>query len=190
MSSSFCSRFEAAVITAAFVLAAPLVGFAGEKITDPSPDGRFAMSREDGGNGEVTIALVDAKTQKFLLKLDDSGHPYSDAARIFWAPDSKRFAFYEEGKKNDLTFLYVRRDSGFGDIELPDIPECKHPGIDGMAYISLKPKNWAKPDTLVLTQHEEWSSEDGENHKCEKTVTIVIDPSGKASIQSIQEKKK
>jgi hypothetical protein len=189
MSRLFCIGYNA-LAAAMLVVALPIVGLAGEKVKDTSPDGQFAMLLKATEEHEVQVQLVEAKSQQFVLKLDDSGHPFSDSARIFWAPDSKRFAFYEAGKKNDLTFLYLRKESGFEEVELPNIPECKHPGIDGMAYISRKPKSWAKPDTLVLTQHEEWSTDDGKGGQCDQTVTIVIDSSGKASIQSVQEKKK
>jgi hypothetical protein len=83
MSRLFFIRFEAASVAAAFVLAAPIVGFAWEKTRDWSPDGRFAMSLEDGKNGEVRITLAETKTHKFVRKLADSSHPYSDASRIF-----------------------------------------------------------------------------------------------------------
>ena len=80
MSHLFFIRFKAAFVAAAFILAMPVVGLAGEKIKDLSPDGQFAMSLEDGGDGEVQISLVEANSHKFLLKLDDSGHPYQRRA--------------------------------------------------------------------------------------------------------------
>ena len=101
MSRLFFIRFEAASVVAAFVLTVPLVGFAAEKTRDRSPDGRFAMSLEDGKDGEVRITLVETEAHKFLLELSDSGHPYSDASRILWSPDFKRFAFYEEDRKRN-----------------------------------------------------------------------------------------
>ena len=172
------------------VISLPIVGFAGEKTRDHSPDGQFAMSLEDGEDGEVRITLVEAKTHKFLLKLSDSGHPYSDAARILWSPDSKRFAYYEEDRKRNWTYLYIRKDSGFEPVELPDLPECNHPGLAGYINSNLTPKSWVKPDTLVLIAHDEWTTEDRKVHECNRTVTIAIGSSGTASIQSIQEKKK
>jgi hypothetical protein len=189
MSGSFFIRFEAAVVTAAFILGAPIVGFAGEKTRDRSPDGRFAISLEDGKDGDVRITLVEAKAQKFLLKLADSGHPYSDASRILWSADSKRFAFYEDDRRRNWTYVYIRKDSGFEHVDLPDLPECDHPRLAGYINSNLTPKNWVKPDTLVLFAHDEWTTEDNNANECNRVVTIVIDPSGKASIQSIQEKK-
>ena len=186
MSRLFFIRFEAASVVAAFVLTVPLVGFAAEKTRDRSPDGRFAMCLEDGKDGEVRITLVETKAHKFLLKLNDSGHPYSDASRIVWSPDSKRFAFYEEDRKRNWTYLYIRKDSGFEQVELPDLPECDHPGLAGYINSNLTPKSWVKPDTLVLMAHDEWTTEDNRAHECNRTVTIAIDSSGKASIQSVQ----
>jgi hypothetical protein len=186
----FFVRFEAAHVAAALILALPIAGFAGEKLKDRSPDGRFAMSLQDGQDGEVRITLVETKSHKFLLELSDSGHPFSDASRILWSPDSKRFAFYEEDRKHNWTSVYIRKDSGFEMIDLPDLAECDHPGLAGFINSNLTPKNWAKPDTLVLTAHDEWTTEDDKAHECDRTVTIVIDVSGKASIQSVHQDKK
>ena len=143
----FFVRFEAAHVAAALILALPIAGFAGEKLKDRSPDGRFAMSLQDGQDGEVRITLVETKSHKFLLKLSDSGHPFSDASRILWSPDSKRFAFYEEDRKHNWTSVYIRKDSGFEQVELPDFPECDHPGLAGYINSNLTPKSWVKPDT-------------------------------------------
>jgi hypothetical protein len=105
-------------------------------------------------------------------------------------PDSKRFAFYEEDRKHNWTYVYIRKDSGFEMIELLDLPECDHPGLAGYINSNLTPKSWAKPDTLVLIAHDEWTTEDGKAHECDRTVTIAIDSSGKASIESVHENKK
>jgi hypothetical protein len=183
-------RFEAVCVAAAIILALPIVGFAGEKLKNRSPDGRFAMSLEDGRDGEVRITLVETKSHKFVLKLSDSGHPFSDACRVLWSPDSKRFAFYEEDRKHNWTYVYIHKDSGFEMIELPALPECDHLGLSGYINSNLTPKSWAKPDTLVLTAHDEWTTEDDKFHECDRTVTIAIDTSGKASIQSVHEDKK
>jgi membrane-bound inhibitor of C-type lysozyme len=186
----FFIRFETACVVAAFILALPIVAFAAEKLKDRSPDGQFSMSLKDEEDHEVSITLVETKTHKFVQKLSDSGHPYSDGARILWSPDSKRFAYCEENRKGKLTQLYIRKDSSFEDVELPDLPECDHPELDGSIYSYLTPKSWVKPDTLVLVAHDEWTTEDRKAHECDRTVTIAIDSSGKASIQSIQENKK
>jgi len=147
------------------------------------------MSLEDGEDGEVRITLVETKGHKFVLKLDDSGHPYSDAARILWSPDSMRFAFFGKDRKRDWTYLYIRKDSGFEEVELPDIPECDHPGLTGYINSNLTPKSWVKPNTVMLIAHDEWTTEDDKAHECNRTVMIAIDSSRKASIQSIQQKK-
>jgi hypothetical protein len=183
-------RFKAAFVAAAFILATPIVGLAGEKIKDLSPDGQFAMSLEDGGDGEVQISLVEAKSHKFLLKLDDSGHPYCDVARILWTPDSKRFAFQYQNRRGDHTSIYICKDGDFEEVELPDFPECDHPGLDGFIIEEQTAKSWIKPDTLVLLAHSEWSSTDGKSHECDRTVTIIINSTGKARIQSVHEMKK
>jgi hypothetical protein len=163
---------------------------AGAKVKNPSPDGRFAMSLEDGQDGEVRITLVETKSHKFVLKLSDSGHPFSDACRILWSPDSKRFAFSEEDRKRNWTSVYIRKDSGFEMTELPDLPECDHPGLSGFIQSNQTPKSWTKSDTLVLTAHDEWTTEDDKAHECDRTVTVAIDATGKASIQSVREDKK
>jgi hypothetical protein len=188
MSRLFFIRFEAAFVAATFILAAPIVGFAREKTRDRSPDGRFAMSLEDGKDGEVRITLVETKTHKFVRKLADSGHPYSDASRILWSPDSKSFAFYEEDRKRHWTYLYIHKGSGFEQVELPDLPECDHPGLAGYINNNVTPTSWVKPDTLVLMAHDEWTTEDKKAHECNRTVTIAIDSSGKLSLKSVQEK--
>ena len=155
MSRLFFIRFRAVFVAAAFVLTTPIVGFAGEKLKNRSPDGQFAMSLKDAEEHEVRIQLVEAKSYKVLLKLSDSDHPFSDACRILWSPDSKRFAFYEEDRKRNWTRVYIRKDSGFEQVELPDLPECDHPGLAGFIISNLTPKSWAKPDTLVLVAHDE-----------------------------------
>jgi hypothetical protein len=186
----FFNRFETACIAAAFILALPIAGVAGQKLKDRSPDGQFAMCLKDEPEDEVRIELVEAKSHKFLLKLSDSGHGFSDACRIVWSPDSKRFAFYEEDRKRNWTTVYIRKGSGFEQVELPDLAECDHPGLEGFINSNLTPKSWTKPDTLVLIAHDEWTTQDDKFHECDRTVTIAIDSSGKASIQSIQENKK
>ena len=190
MSRLFFIRFRVVFVAAAFVLTTSIVGFAGEKLKNRSPDGQFAMSLKDAEEHEVRIQLVETKSHKALLKLSDSGHPFSDACRILWSPDSKRFAFYEEDRKHNWTSVYIRKDSGFEQVELPDLPECDHPGLEGFINSNLTPKSWAKPDTLVLVAHDEWTTEGDKAHECDRTVTIAIDSNGKASIQSIQENKK
>lgn len=186
----FLNRFEAVCVAAVFILALPIVVFAKEKVKDRSPDGQFAMSLKDEKDGEVLITLVEAKTHKFVTKLADSGHGFADACRILWSPDSKRFAFVEQDRKREWTYVYIRKDSGFEMIELPELPECDHPGLTGFILSNLTPKSWTKPDTLVLAAHDEWESEDGKSHECDRTVTVAIDASGKPAIQSIHEDKK
>jgi membrane-bound inhibitor of C-type lysozyme len=186
----FFIRFKIGCIAATFFLVLPIVAFAGDKLRDRSPDGQFALSVKDESDEEVSITLVDTKTHKLVEKLSDSGHSYSDTAHIVWSPDSKRFAYSEENRKSITVQLYIRKDSGFEEVELPDIPECDHPGSNGFVLDLLTPKRWPKPDTLILTSHDEWSTEDGDDHECDRTVTITIDSSGKASVKSIQENKK
>lgn len=186
----FFIRFETACTVAAFILTLPIAAFAAEKLKDRSPDGQFSMSLKDEEDHEVSITLVETKTHKFVQKLSDSGHPYSDGARILWSTDSKRFAYSEENRKGKLTQLYIRKGSSFEDVELPDLPECDHPGLEGSIYSYLTPKSWVKPDTLVLVAHDEWTTEDRKAHECDRPVTIALDSSGKASIQSIQQNKK
>jgi hypothetical protein len=99
----FFIRFEAVCVAAAFILALPIVGFAGEKLKNRSPDGQFAMSLKDAEDHEVRIQLVDTKSHKVLLKLSDSGLPFFDVCRILWSPDSKRFAFCEEDRRRNWT---------------------------------------------------------------------------------------
>jgi hypothetical protein len=189
MSRLFFIRFRAVFLTAVLA-AAPTAGFAGGKIKDASPDGQFAMSVDDRGDGDVITSLVEARTQKFLLKLDDNGHSFCDADRIVWSLDSKRFAFQYKDRRGDHTSIYIRKGSDFEEVELPDVPDCEHPGLEGYIIDEFTPKRWVKPDTLVLSAHSEWSSKDGKSHQCDRTVTIVINSNGKASIQSVQEKKK
>jgi hypothetical protein len=189
MTRLFFIRFRSLVVAAIFILAVPIAGFAREKIKDRSPDGRFAMALQDGKDGEVSVTLVDTKTHKFVLKLDDSGHPYCDASRVLWSPDSKRFAFYQEDRKRNWTYLYIRKDSGFEQVELPELPECDHPKLEGFINSNLSPKTWVNPETLVLTAHDEWTTEAGKFQECNRTVTVAIDSSGKASIQSVKENK-
>src|SRR5215471_5582292 len=126
-----CIRFTAIFVALVLVLAKPTTGLADEKIKDVSPDGQFAMSVEDRGEGDVTTSLVEAKTHKLLLKLDDMGHPYCDAARLVWSPDSKRFAFQRQDRRGDHTDIYIRKGADFEQVELPDIPQCNHPGLEG-----------------------------------------------------------
>ena len=185
-------RVEVALFTTAFVVAASLVAFAGENIKDRSPDGRFAMSLQQVKDHELGLALIDTKTHKLLVDLQDIGHPWCDRARILWTPDSKRFAFYYEDRRGSGTDVYMWKGSSFEQVELPNLPECNHPKVVPLSYFSsLTPKKWTKPDTLMLLAHDEWSPEDdkSQDRECNRIVTVLIDPSGKASIQ-IQENKK
>ncbi len=172
------------------LVATPKAGFAGEKLKDASPDRQFAMSVDDRGDGDVATELVESKTQKFLLKLDDNGHPFCDADRILWSPDSKRFAFQYKDRRGDHTSIYIRKGSDFENVELPDIPECEHPGLEGYIIDEFTAKKWVTPDALLLLAHSEWSSKNDKSNACDRTVTIVLDSNGKASVKNIQETKK
>jgi hypothetical protein len=57
-------RFEAACVATAFILALPVVAFAGKKIKDRSPDGQFAMSLQNEEEHEVRITSLKLRRMK------------------------------------------------------------------------------------------------------------------------------
>jgi hypothetical protein len=189
----FQLRFLAmkAVAFALFFTASICVALAGDPIKYRSPDGKFAMllSETDDEAG-VTIKLVEVASGKVVIDLADTGHPYSENAKLLWSTNSKEFAFFEDDRRGGSTTVYRRSGDTFEDVSLPETPDCKNKQNVGKEFaVGVKPQRWINSNTLVLLASNEWSdsADPDKTHECKQTIQIVFDSAGKASAKLIKE---
>ena len=91
-----------------------------KEVGSPSPDGKFAFLI-DRGEYEQSIDLVDAKTEKVLQHVADDDMS-SVSYKVFWAPDSKRFALMTRaGHPNQGVTVYFRKGDKFEEIKIPEL---------------------------------------------------------------------
>lgn len=167
------------------------VSLANDQIKDRSPDGKYALLLSDTGDGAgVTIKLVEVASQKIVLDLADTGHPYSDNAKLFWSPDSKQFAFFGDDRRGGSTAVYRRSGDAFEEVTLPEPPDCKNKQNVGKEFdVGVKPQRWLNSNPLVLLATNEWSDalDPEKTHECKQTIRINFDSAGKASAKLVKE---
>jgi hypothetical protein len=171
-----------------------------DQIRDASPDGKFAMLLTQKEEFVVKIQLIEVSSRKVVLDLAEIGHfgPHAEDWKILWAPDSKRFAFYEPNRRGGDTTVYFRKDSEFSESPLPDLGGCataaekkelKAKGVNKFIEGDTTPKKWLKSGALVLMNAQGWETNDGNLRGCTQTVTIAFDAKHKASMQRVADKK-
>jgi hypothetical protein len=171
-----------------------------EVIKDKSPDGQFAMLVTQPEELGVKIQLIETTSRKVVLDVAEIGHfgPHAEDWKILWAPDSKRFAFYEPNRRGGETTVYFRNESGFTESALPELGGCataaekkelKAQGVNKFIEANTTPKEWLKSGALVVVNDQGWETNDGNLRGCTQTVTIGFDVKHKASVRRVVVKK-
>jgi hypothetical protein len=130
---------------------------ADEYLTSKSPDGKFALhvSRGDKQPFPQSCEIVDAKTRQVILALDKD-KVFDPEAKLVWSNNSQWAAYLTLAKEYEddaATRVFVRNDSGFDEIKMPDvappqIPDRASPSDD--QHPRIMPIRWTKPGLLEL----------------------------------------
>ncbi len=163
------------------------VALAEDLIKYRSPDGKFGMRL-----GDIS-GIVDIKSGKTVLELEEVSGFWAKDSKLLWSPDSKYFAHFSADRRGGSTTVYRRKgDAGFDQVALPDFPDCEKTNVGKQFEASLEPRRWLNATTLVLLAREAWSHDDDpdKTSECERTITISFDAGGKASIKNIKKGKK
>jgi len=183
--------------------------FPREIVKWPSPDGRYAIHKwfsEEGDNGETKVVraeLIEKATGKALLDLtaEDIGKGgWERDGEVFWAEDSKRFAYLSSdltsarpGGLKKQTAVFQLTGEAFGKVELP-IPEKS--GTEGDAKLSgatlihdfVEPVRWVTPTVLKIARHDYYQTTDKSGASRDSVrvydITATIGADGKARIDS------
>jgi hypothetical protein len=154
--------------------------FRREIVDWPSPDGRYAIRKvfSDAmsySDSKVTRAEVLEKASGQVLRdltADDIGTGFRREGQVFWAPDSKRFAYVSKGQfpppragERTQTTIYQRSKAAFDKL---DVALNAPPGL--ATNLELKgaklvrelvvPLRWATPTVLVLSTHHAYEKVD------------------------------
>jgi lipoprotein NlpI len=173
------------VASFAATLGLSITAHAGELIKDRSPDGRFALQLS-ADQDAFELGLVDLGTHKELVSLASLGSPYAKHSHLIWSPDSKRVAYTEDSRRGGYTTVYQQKGDRFEEVKLPNLPDCEAKHVQKVYEASLTPERWLNASTLVLLKRSGWTTEDGGDGECEKSVTITFDAKGKPSIQKVR----
>ena len=125
-------------------------------------------------------------THKELVSLNSFGSPYANHSSLLWSPDSKRVVYTEDSRRGGYTTVYQQKGDGFEEVKLPDLPDCEAKHVQKVYEVSLSAERWLNASTLVLLTRGGWTTEDGGDGECEKSVTIMFNAKGKASIQKVR----
>lgn len=155
-------------------------------IKDRSPDGRFALQLSADEDTLFELGLVDVASRKELASLGSVGNPYAKESFLLWSPDSKRVAYTGQSRRGGYTTVYQQKGDGFEEVKLPELPDCEAKHVLKVYETGLSAERWLNANTLVLLKRGGWTTEDGEDGECEKSVTITFDTRGKASIQKVR----
>jgi hypothetical protein len=161
------------------------------EIKSPSPDGEFAFLETVPAGAERregTVDLIEAKTKKVLVRVDDE---IDVAWSALWSPDSRKFAFtYRVNHPMQGMDLYVRRGKTFRKLVLPtleaNIPAKMKRGHDyphmaALDYIS--PVHWNKDGSLTITIDTMLDGADA-TVTASKRVVLGFDRAGKVEVVS------
>jgi hypothetical protein len=159
----------------------------GEKMQYRSPNGKFAMRLTEDGS-----ELVEIKSGKTLIQLEEAGAGWAKDSKLVWSPDSKYVAHFSEDRRGGSTTIYRQSGDNFEAVQLPEFPQCEKTNVGKEFEASTEPKRWLNENTLTLLAREAWSNEDDANQttECEQLITIAFDTSGKASIKTVKTTKK
>jgi lipoprotein NlpI len=182
----FCISVNLLIVASlAATLGLSITAHAGEIIKDRSPDGRFALQLS-ADEDAFELGLIDLGTHKELVSLNSLGSPYANHSSLLWSPDSKRVAYTEGSRRGGYTTVYQQKGDGFEEVKLPELPDCEAKHVQKVYEASLSAERWLTASTLMLLNRGGWTTEDGGDGECEKSVTITFDAKGKASIQKVR----
>ena len=166
-----------------------------EIIRDKSPDGKFALrvSKEEQGG---SAAIINVKDNAEVVSLEIYQN-YTEEAHLVWSNDSQRVAYFEPDRRGGGTNIYFRKESGFEQVELPELPGCKIVAASGETHVktiesTTKPEKWLTSGALVLKVRSEElmeKSDDQFGRACSQLVTVAFDSNRKGSIQSVKKEK-
>jgi hypothetical protein len=159
----------------------------GEKIKYRSPNGKFAMRLTEDGN-----ELVEIKSGKTLVELEEVGPGWAKDSKLVWSADSKYVAHFSADRHGGSTTIYRQSGDTFEAAQLPEFSECEKRNVGKEFEASTEPKRWLNANTLVLLTREAWSNQDDPDQttECERVITITFDTDGKASIKTVKTTKK
>ena len=128
-----------------------------EFVDSKSPDGTFALRvvREEQQPYRQSAALVETKTRKVILDLD-THQVFDPDAKLVWASDSQWVAYLtkvDEEMGSSMIRVFVRNDSSFNEIKLPELESPKVPSRAPSwekRSTRIKPFRWSKPGSLDL----------------------------------------
>jgi tetratricopeptide (TPR) repeat protein len=178
-------RVNLKVISLAAILGLSITTHAGEIIKDRSPDGRFALQLS-ADQDQFELGLVNLGTHKELVSLASLGSPYAKHSHLIWSPDSKRVAYTEDSRRGGYTTVYQQKGDGFEEVKLPELPDCEAKHVQKVYEASVSAERWLNASTLMLLSRGGWTTEDGGDGECEKSVTITFNANGKPSIQKVR----
>lgn len=173
------------VASLATTLGLSITADAGEIIKDRSPDGRFALQLS-ADQDAFELGLIDLGTRKELVSLASLGSPYAKHSHLIWSPDSKRVAYTEDSRRGGYTTVYQQKGDGFEEVKLPELPDCEAKHVQKVYEASVSAERWLNASTLMLLSRGGWTTEDGGDGECEKSVTITFNANGKPSIQKVR----
>lgn len=110
-----------------------------QKITDPSPDGRYALrqtydlrdSKQEGR--PLKVEFIDDATKEALLVLVDADEePMNYNVTMLWSPDSSAFAFHSSARRE--SFIEVAKKIGNEFVPLPFPSKVKGRGKNAITY--------------------------------------------------------
>jgi hypothetical protein len=138
-----------------------------EKISDVSPDGKFALrisfSSEPKDPNEIDSDLITASklvslpSKEIIVKVSGEGTP----PHLIWSTDSKWVAFpVSEGHRITETQVYHRSGEELTQIEAENL----RVDVEGEVRNEyIKPLRWIKPGVLLLEQFDIFRGGNGED---------------------------
>jgi hypothetical protein len=138
-----------------------------EKISDVSPDGKFALrisfSSEPKDPNEIDSDLITASklvslpSKEIIVKVSGEGTP----PHLIWSTDSKWVAFpVSEGHRITETQVYHRSGEELTQIEAENL----RVDVEGdVRNEYIKPLRWIKPGVLLLEQFDIFRGGNGED---------------------------
>jgi hypothetical protein len=174
-----------AIVACALSCSFPILAAEKEIIKDKAPNGKFALrigAPDDSGYAKIQV--IELSTHQPVADLGTLGHPYEEDAKLRWAGDSQRVAFFEPTKRGGLTRVYFRNGTLFEEVQLPILPEPSPakkvaPDASDKTITALQePMRWLKSGALVI-----YSEAEGDySGRSALEITVGFDQNHKPSV--------